>query len=598
MKKIFPILFSFCFSIGMMAETYTIVFKSGNGAGDSGAKISDLSKIVLSATDNCVQSIVTANNIYNAGSGKGIKGGTGTAKGELTLGLNATYQIASITVFAASYTNKSDTTNGKGIIVCDETIEWRKGHKMEIQPYTVALNKALNTISIAATTEKNNRWYIQKIVFEAPDPQPFKAQLGTPYNLDLGSVPVEEGETTEDVVSVNITGKHVDGAIQLSLSTGKVFSLDNYTLPAEGGELAIIYKLNYTGTANDNLTISAKGLDGKTTSISLPVKLSGYKYTPPAIDVDSSCMAIGPMPSLYYELAQGTQDSVLKSRLGAIIICGVRLRYGSGTLHTWDGFYKTDRDTITNQVLDMYSNEVRYFNPDYPTAAVANFDIEHMLPKSWWGRTVNGAYCDLFHLVPGDASANRSKSNHAPGIPSDTTFWNGSFATGSGEVYGLSKVFCPADEYKGDFARAYFYIAACYGDSLVWETDGEPGQAMTNYHWQEFRPWLRDLLVSWHRMDPVSQKELDRAVEVNKIQGNRNPFIDYPDLVEYIWGNKQGQVVDFRTLKQSYGDEYGRPEGVCNTEEENQTVRKEIRNGQIVILRNTAVFSILGQIIQ
>ncbi|MBQ7258585.1 MAG: endonuclease [Paludibacteraceae bacterium] len=598
MKKIFPILFSFCFSIGMMAETYTIVFKSGNGAGDSGSKISDLSKIVLSATDNCVESVVQANNIYNAGSGKGIKGGTGSAKGELTLGLNATYQITSLTVFAASYTNKSDTTNGKGIIVCDETTEWRKGNKMDILPYTVKLNKALNTISIAATTDKNNRWYLQKIVFEAPDPQPLKAQLGTPFNLDFGSVPIEEGETTEDVVSVNITGKHVDGAIQLSLSTGKVFSLGSNTLPAEGGELAIIYRLNYSGTANDNLTISAKGLDGKTTNISLPIKLSGYKYTPPSIDVDSSCMAIGPMPSLYYEPAQGTQDSVLKSRLGAIIICGVRLRYGSGTLHTWDGFYKTDRDTMTNQVLDMYSNEVRYFDSERPAAAVANFDIEHMLPKSWWGRTVNGAYCDLFHLVPGDASANRSKSNHAPGIPGDTTFWNGSFATGSGEVYGLSKVFCPADEYKGDFARAYFYIAACYGDSLVWEQEGEPGLAMTNAHWQEFRPWLRDLLVSWHRMDPVSEKEKARAIEVNKIQGNRNPFIDYPELVEYIWGNKQGQVVDFRTLTQSYGDEYGRAEGVCNTEEENQTARKEIRNGQIVILRNTSVFSILGQVIQ
>lgn len=598
MKKHLFLLFALCFSIGTMAETYTIVFKSGNGAGDSGSKVSDLSKIILSATDNCVQEINTANNIYNAGSGKGIKGGTGTAKGELSIGLNAIYQISTITIYAASYSNKSDTTNGKGIVLCGEKIEWEKGHKMELLPYTITLNKAQNEISIAATTEKNNRWYVQKIDFEAPDPQPQKAQIGTPYNMDLGSVPIEEGETTEDVVSINITGKHVDGAIQLSLSTGKVFSLNNNTLPAEGGELAIVYKMNYTGTANDNLNISAKGLDGVTTKLSLPIKLSGYKYTPPTIDVDSSCMAIGPMPGRYYESAQGTQDSVLKSRLGAIIICGVRLRYGSGTLHTWDGFFKTDRDTNTNQVLDMYSNEVRYFDPEHPASAVSNFDIEHMLPKSWWGRTVNGAYCDLFHLVPGDASANRSKSNHAPGIPSDTTFWNGSFATGSGERYGLPKVFCPADEYKGDFARAYFYIATCYGDSLVWEEDGEPGVAMTNDGWQEFRPWLRDLLVSWHRMDPVSEKEKARAIEVNKIQGNRNPFIDYPELVEYIWGDKQGQVVDFGTLKQSYGDEYGRAEGVCNISIDNEPARKEIREGRIVIIRNSSVFSILGQPIQ
>ena len=222
-----------------------------------------------------------------------------------------------------------------------------------------------------------------------------------------------------------------------------------------------------------------------------------------------------------------------------------------------------------------------------------------MLPKSWWGGTVNEAYCDLYHLVPGDYSANRSKSNHAPGIPSDTTFWNGSFATGSGAEYGLQKVFCPADEYKGDFARAYFYIATCYGDSLRWIETGEPGTAMTNTGWQEFRPWLRDLLLQWHRMDPVSKKELDRAVQVNKIQGNRNPFIDYPDLVEYIWGDKQGTAVDFRKLIQSYGDNYDdTPTGIRTAPSENASTRKEIRQGRIVVIRNQSIYSILGQQIQ
>jgi endonuclease I len=244
----------------------------------------------------------------------------------------------------------------------------------------------------------------------------------------------------------------------------------------------------------------------------------------------------------------------------------------------------------------MYSNEVRYFNPEKPTASVAGFDIEHMLPKSWWGGDVNPAYCDLFHLVPGDYSANRSKSNHAPGIPSDSTFNNGSFVTGSGEAYGLTRVFCPADEYKGDFARAYFYIAACYGDSLEWLSSGEPAVAMTNEGWQEFRPWLRDLLLSWHRMDPVSEKELARAIEVNKIQGNRNPFIDYPELAEYIWGNKQGQIVDFRQLTQSYGDAYDDTHtGVDRTQAEKGGTRKEIRDGRIVIIRNASIYTTFGQ---
>lgn len=55
------------------------------------------------------------------------------------------------------------------------------------------------------------------------------------------------------------------------------------------------------------------------------------------------------------------------------------------------------------------------------------------------------------------------------------------------------------------------------------------------------KPWAVDLLLKWHRADPVSQKEVDRNEAVYGFQGNRNPFIDHPELVEYIWGNKIGQ---------------------------------------------------------
>ena len=605
MKRHYVLLIALLFSMGLMAETYTIVFKSGNGSGDSGTRITELSKIVLSATDNCVESVITSNNIYNAGSGKGIKGGTGSAKGELSIGLNATYQISTMTVYAASFPHAKDTAATKSISVCGQNITWEAGHRAEIRPYTITPTTGVNTISISANEAANNRWYVQKIEFEAPDPLPNTAVFEMPYTLDFGSVPVEiEDEDTipsEDVASVTILGKHIVDAIHLSLVKvkGSVFSLAGTTLPAQGGEVDIAYSINYFGTANDTLIVSGKGADNVLISKKLPFKISGYKYNPPAFNVDSSCMAIGSMPGYYYEDAQGTQDSVLKSKLGQIIFCGVRYSYGSGPRKTWDAFYYTDRDTMNDQVLDMYSNNVRYFNPASPTASVAEFDIEHMLPKSWWGGTVNKAYCDLYHLVPGDYSANRSKSNHAPGIPSDTTFWNGSFATGNGEQYGLPKVFCPADEYKGDFARAYFYIATCYGDSLTWVETGEPGIAMTNDSWQEFRPWLRDLLVSWHRMDPVSEKEKARAIEVNKIQGNRNPFIDYPELVEYIWGNKQGQTVDFTELTQSFGDAYGDVHsGTVVSKTQEPVASKELRNGQVVIRRNNTIFTPLGQIIQ
>ena len=601
MKKIF-LLLTLALTIHVNAETYTIVFNSGNA--DSSSPTTDLNTIVLSATDNCVSGISLANKIYRAKEGFGIKGGTSSAKGELTIQLDDTYSISSLTIYTACF--GTDSTRNYGLYVCDQKIQWTTGRKTDICPYTLTLNTALNSISIASENAKNNRWYVQKIEFEAVNPHPGKAVLGMQYaGLTFESASwFSEDEPMEDALDFQISGKNINGNISLSLKSGSRFIISPNTLPATGGEGSVSYSITmaappaYATTYKDTIIATATGSDAQIYTRKLPVELTVKPKSSGTgtFDLDTTRMAVGPMPGNYYQLAQGTADSTLKNHLGAIICCGKRYRYGSGSKKTWDAFWYTDRDTNTNQVLDMYSNNVRYFNPEKPTASVAEFDIEHMLPKSWWGGDVNPAYCDLFHLVPGDYSANRSKSNHAPGIPSDSTFNNGSFVTGSGSAYGLTRVFCPEDAYKGDFARAYFYIATCYGDSLTWLTTGEPGIAMTNEGWQEFRPWLRDLLVSWHRLDPVSDKEKDRAIEVNKIQGNRNPFIDYPELVEFIWGNRQGEAVDFRELEQSYGDAYS--EETTDVPSIGDTVpvaSKKIHNGNVLIFRNESIFTPLGQ---
>lgn len=606
MKRRLILLLAIFFAIGMMAEKYTIVFNSGNA--DSSTPTSELTSIVLSATNNCVNSILTANKIYRAKEGFGLKGGTGSAKGELTLGLDDTYHITTMTVYAAAYVpaNGADTAANKRLLVYDQEIAWQAGHRAELRPYEITVNADVDSIFIGAKVASNNRWYVQKIEFEAADPHPTQAILEMQYpTMDFGGVKwTSPDEPMEDILSFEITGKHIHGNISVSLkSHSTLFTLSQTELQAEGGEVDIFYSITLDTVAkaipfNNVVVAKATGLDGIERTRELPIQLT---VVPPGsgagtFNLDTMRMAVGAMPGNYYQYAQGTADSTLKNHLGYIICCGKRYRYGSGSKKTWDAFFYTDRDTTDNRVLDMYSNNVRYFDPAHPTASVSGFDIEHMLPKSWWGGDVNPAYSDLYHLVPGDYSANRSKSNHAPGIPADSSFNNGSFVTGSGASYGLTRVFCPADEYKGDFARAYFYIAACYGDSLEWIGSGEPGVAMTNDGWQEFRPWLRDLLVEWHRMDPVSEKEKARAVEVNKIQGNRNPFIDYPELVEYIWGNKQGQNVDFHTLVQSYGDTYDdAPEAIPVLDCEEAAARKEIRDGQILIIRNSSIYNTLGQ---
>lgn len=589
-------------ALGAQADTYTILFNSSTSDSSSpieNAKQEDwLNTIVLSSTSNMVVDVPAISKIYRAKEGYGIKGATGKDPGEITLKLDQTYYPKQLTVVAAAYNNKSDATSTHGLKVQDQSFVWRAPYT-ELQEYTINIGQeGVREIKISSLTEKNNRFYIQQIRFDAPDPNPSQAKLTTPSKLEFANVPFEPGvdEEAEDMESLSIIGKCISGeGINLSLYSGKIFSISPSKLPAEGGDITVSYHLTSIGSFTDTLNVSATGSNYVEITHRIPLKVTAFKYVPKPID--SSSMVIGPMSCEYYMAADGLKDSVLKSTLGTIINRGIRYRYGSGRHKTWDGFFYTDRDTLTNEVMDMYSNNHRYFNQEKPTASVAEFDIEHMLPKSWWGGIVNDAYNDLFHLVPGDYSANRSKSNHAPGIVTDTTFWNGSFAVGRDAIHGLEKVFSPADEYKGDFARAYFYIACCYGDSLKWvqTSDSEPAAAMTNTSYQEFRPWLRDLLLTWHRQDPVSEKELQRAIEVNKLQGNRNPFIDYPELVEYIWGDKIGQEVDFTKLTQSYGVECKDDPTQLPLQSISATdALKRLEAGQIVIIRQGKRYTLLG----
>jgi hypothetical protein len=101
------------------------------------------------------------------------------------------------------------------------------------------------------------------------------------------------------------------------------------------------------------------------------------------------------------------------------------------------------------------------------------------------------------------------------------------------------KYFEPIDTYKGDYARMYLYMITRYEphisswDSIITESNC----ALDGQTYPGVEPWLLQTLLTWHLNDTVSQKEIDRNNAVYAIQGNRNPYIDHPEWVEYIWGN-------------------------------------------------------------
>ena len=194
------------------------------------------------------------------------------------------------------------------------------------------------------------------------------------------------------------------------------------------------------------------------------------------------------------------------------------------------------------------------------------YNREHSIPQSWWGGGTNGIGNDIFHVLPTDGKVNGVRSNYEYGVVNGGTNWVGNklgsagswstdkktIASSAGEVInGSGSVFEPKPEYKGDIARGLM------GTIIKWQqsnlTTGNNFFTGVYTAQQNFGLTKKAvvLLMKWHREDPVSQKEIDRNNGIQETQGNRNPFIDYPYLAEYIWGEHAGETVDMDLLMPS-----------------------------------------------
>ncbi len=244
-------------------------------------------------------------------------------------------------------------------------------------------------------------------------------------------------------------------------------------------------------------------------------------------------------PTGYYAPAVGKSGNALRVAMYNIIKGHTALSYNG----LWQAFYTTDSRPDNGKVWDIYSDRpgstpTYYFT--FGSDQCGNYsgegdcyNREHSVPKSWFGGSVAPMYTDLFHLYPTDGFVNSKRGNLPIGKVTNATWTstNGS-KVGTSNISGYSgQVFEPIDSFKGDFARTYFYMAVCYMDkNLGVETQ-------SNFLGGNLKPWAKDLLLQWAAMDPVSQKEIDRNNAVFQIQHNRNPFIDFPELAEMIFGN-------------------------------------------------------------
>ena len=276
--------------------------------------------------------------------------------------------------------------------------------------------------------------------------------------------------------------------------------------------------------------------------------------------------AVDPSTSLttYYASIDGKSGEAIRTALYNKINAHTTVSYDNlKYLFKWT-------DTYNNAGLiidDIYS----YCDPAYTEswcAGTCGYNREHSVPKSWFGEATP-LYSDAFHLYPTNCYVNSYRGNEPYGECANGTkcTTNGVQAKGrkgastfpghtvSGVVYELD------NEFKGDLARTYFYMVTCYMKSNFTQAAG--GRVMFTYvnSTAQLSQYSIDLLLKWHREDPVSERELVRNEVIygnalyNKCdykQGNRNPFIDYPELAEYIWGNKSGQSVVLASLISGY----------------------------------------------
>ena len=255
---------------------------------------------------------------------------------------------------------------------------------------------------------------------------------------------------------------------------------------------------------------------------------------------------VAAIPNNYYNNVDGKKnaDNILNA------LCGI---IDNHTVISYSGLepYYEQTDFYNDTLWDMYSTCRFYMShANVPQSSVCDgWNKEHVCCQSWLGS--GPMVSDLFNVYPTDARINNLRSNYPYGVVGTNNGFSkdpqhhGLGKLGTSTTSGIGTCYEPDDNYKGDFARTFMYMVARYRNNSL---NAGNGSKMFTSSPTNFTAYSLSFLLDWHRQDPVSQKEIDRNQAVYGIQHNRNPFIDYPELAEYIWGNRVGQTIDLSSM--------------------------------------------------
>lgn len=210
--------------------------------------------------------------------------------------------------------------------------------------------------------------------------------------------------------------------------------------------------------------------------------------------------------------------------------------------------------TPGNGVVDMKggTDRSRYFDPFSGCEADATeWKYGMVVPDEWVPAEVRK---DMYNVLLVSDEAASARKDFPLGIVENVAFDNGIWRAGTASVGGIPVEFYdPPVEYRGDFARIFFYYVAIHTPSELTPRayamlDGSKYPGLTLYG--------QSILMEYHRADPVSEDEIRRMNVIEGLQGNRNPFVAYPQLAEYLWGDMKDEYVSIPgqpvPLKSSY----------------------------------------------
>ena len=237
----------------------------------------------------------------------------------------------------------------------------------------------------------------------------------------------------------------------------------------------------------------------------------------------------------YYQNADGKSGAALKTALHNII----SKKKKSPSYDDLLELYKKTDTRADGYVRDWYSNITNFTHIKDKAGSYQKegdvYNREHSVPQSW-----GAPKADIVHVVPTDGYVNNRRGNLPFGEVANVKYSsaNDYSKQGTCKTAGYSgTVFEPNDEVKGDLARIYFYMATCYeGSAQNWGNS-----VFTGTVYKPFSDWTYNMLIRWSQLDPVDEVEKARndSIYLSNVQGNRNPFVDYPGLEDYIWGDKK-----------------------------------------------------------